>query len=132
MQTSMLKMAYRIPLVTSLLIMAVSLITALVYAQTNATEVPTATVFPIPKEIGLILLGVLVGIGRGAIGYFKSPTEPFNGKKFAFTVGLSGFIGLASIVLGLDYTQVEGWLAQVGLLVLVQEVILAIYKRYLV
>jgi len=72
---------------------------------------------------------VLIGIFMAFMGYFKTQGETFDPEKFLITPLTGAFAGLVMAFYGYDYTHAVTWLANAGVLSLIEIVGKAMVRR---
>jgi hypothetical protein len=82
-------------------------------------------------ELKVIGYSVFVGVLMAYLGYAKSqPMEAFDAEKFIITPITGVFAGIAIAFFGYSYAEALTWLANIGVLALVEFAGKAIVRRF--
>jgi len=102
----------------------------LVMSAQAQNGLPPPGTIPVTHELVIIGLAFLTGATRSLIGYLKTPGQDFRLSKLIITGAVGGVVGLITIVRGVTFEDADSYLAQYGLIVILQEIALALYRRY--
>ncbi len=78
-----------------------------------------------------VLIGVSSGIAYGTTGFGKSKGESMEWSKLGVSVIIGGLAGVVAEFLGLELQVAHQFLASAGLVVLVENTIKTIWRRFL-
>lgn len=77
-----------------------------------------------------VAVGVSLGILVGVSGYLKNVGEKFKSRKLMKTVAVGAVVGGIASVLNVSYSQAEAWLATAGVIVVVENVVKSVWRRW--